>query len=109
MNAEVESAVRHITTEIVGELKRATPIATGYASASWSTQYRIVLCSACGRPWGPCGAACRADCGLAALLTYQVEQGPVYITNNSGYVGEILSPAGQIIAIHRGLANVRFR
>lgn len=108
LDAEVESAVRHITTEIVTELKTTTPIDTGFARASWIPSIGSFSVQPVGVPGFPGPAIAAQTAGLAALLTYKVEQGPVYIVNNSGYIGEIVSPVAATIAINQAVANVRF-
>ena len=109
LETAVEVVVKTISLEILDELKAVTPVDTGFAKANWRATFGAPATRAVGAPGNPGPALSVQAAATAALQTYTLERGPVYIGNPTAYIGEIVAPTTATIAINQGVANIRFR
>lgn len=93
------------------ELKRATPVDTGWARANWVPSVGSPVNTTNGSREAVSAAAQSA--GEARLLVYRTNQGDVWITNNVPYIQKLneghskQSPAGWIqAAIRTAVASI---
>ena len=104
-----ETVVKTVSLEILNGLKAVTPVDTGFAKANWRATFGAPATRAIGAPGNPGPAQSVQAAAEAALLTYTIEKGPVYIGNPTAYIGEIVAPTTATIAINTGVANIQFR
>ena len=109
LETAVEVVVKSVSVEILDELKAVTPVDTGFAQANWLATFGAPATRAVGAPGNPGPALSVQAAATAALQTYTLERGPVYIGNPTAYIGEIVAPTTATIAINQGVANIRFR
>ena len=108
LTAEVEQAVTAISIEVTNELLEATPVDTGYAKANWRPSIGSPASRAIGAPGSPGPAQSVQDAAIARLRAYKLEQGPVFISNPTRYIGRIVSDAQASMAAAVGVAKARF-
>lgn len=116
LTATVEKAAKALILEIDANLKRppslgGTPVDTNHARASWIPS---VGSPSAVEASGSSSAA--HDAGVAAVLTYKIEDGALYVSNNAGYIGRLnlgsstQAPAGFVEAcIDQAVAAVKQR
>lgn len=103
LTARVEQRVVEVAAAVQAELQIATPVDTGFARANWQLTV---------------GAPASGEVGLTGgdlpPVTYRIDQGPVFITNNAEYIRLLnagwskQAEAGFVqLAIARGVAEVR--
>lgn len=104
---EIAHVCKMLVLEIDRELRRATPIDTGHARRNWvpSVGAREVFETV---------SADRHAQGIAAVLAYELSQGPLWVSNNTPYIERLnygsseQAPAGFVEAsIDRALSTVR--
>lgn len=89
-----------IAYEVVAELVERTPVDTGWARSNWVPRVGQPQVSVAGART----AVSQADQaqGLASLVTYKLEAGAIYVTNNVPYIKRLnaghskQAPAGYI-------------
>jgi len=82
LRAAVSTIVKAMVLEIDSELRKSpedggTPVDTGFARASWVPS---IIAPATGTSEGD------HEAGVAALVSYKLEDGPAYETNNAAYI-----------------------
>ena len=114
----VDRVVRKLVLDIVGELVPATPIDTGWARSNWVPKIGKPFDGVAGSyPGPPVFGALNfgAQSGGAAAVAggYTTRFGPVYITNNVPYIGDLdrghsrQAPAGFVrAAIERAIKGL---
>jgi len=110
--------VQEITLSVNGQLVKTTPRDTGWARNNWIPEIGHAYAGTSGtREAAEQGVIDQSSQqqGVAKILTsYSIERGPVYITNNVPYIGELndgsskQAPAGFVqLSIARGIENVK--
>ena len=109
---QLSDVAKGLTLSVTANLVETTPVDTGFARANWVPNI--------GQPAaGPVGSPSRVDSsaqtsGLTTVAsTYDITQGPVYVTNNVRYIERLndgssqQAPAGFVqLAIARAIAEV---
>lgn len=78
LKKELETASKALILEINRELRKATPVDTGNARASWVP--------AVGSPFRGDVAAGSVDQGVGAILSFKLGDGVLYVSNNVPYI-----------------------
>ncbi len=93
LKAKTEKALRAIAVEFLANAKEATPKLTNFAAANWRLVVGPVPDATIGtRPKGktkkgtPAKFTGGGDGGLAQVLRYRLEQGPIHGYNNVPYI-----------------------
>lgn len=83
--------ITRLTLSITSELVIATPVDTGWARANWIPQIGAPLDSPVGQrdASGVSSAGARQSIGLASILTYTLNSGPIFISNNVPYITDL--------------------
>lgn len=111
LRAELGNVVKALILEIDANLRKATPVDTGHARASWVPS---IGAPATAEPSG------RSDAdhatGVAAVLGFKLADGALYESNNAPYVqqlnlgGSRQAPVGFVeVAIDQALATIQSR
>lgn len=115
----VEQTIARLSVNISAELIERTPVDTGWARANWVPSIGTPfegnadeLDEVARRAAAPAQGA-RQQTSTAALLTYQIERGPVFISNNVPYIVFLnegtsdQAPAGFVqAAIQQGIMSL---
>lgn len=95
LDKEVEGVVARLATNVQAELIERTPVDTGWARANWVPGIGQPF-TGNGEPLdyearraGVAAQEARQATATAALLAYQIERGPVFISNNVPYIGRL--------------------
>ena len=88
LNRVTSRVVAKITLDLVANLIETTPVDTGWAKANWVPRIGRTLNDPVGEP-GTSDAS-EQLLGQARVLSYKVEEGKVFVTNNVPYI-EILN------------------
>lgn len=88
----VERAVRDLMLEVQANVIETTPVDVGWARANWIPNVGSRASSLPtpktreARAAGVTGASARQQTGLAQLLVYKLENGPVFVSNSVPYI-----------------------
>lgn len=92
----VETAVKAVTLAIHAQVVEATPVDTGWARANWVPRITSAVGSLStpatreGREAAVASAGTAQAAALASIaLTYNLQQGAVYISNNVPYISKL--------------------
>ena len=108
LEGRVESACIEISMEITDALKEATPVDTGFAKANWRPTTGAPATRAVGAPGSPGSAQSVQAAAIERLQAYKLEQGRIYISNPTRYIGRIVSDGQASMAVAVGLNKARF-
>lgn len=119
LNQFTSRNVRDIGIEVTAELRRDTPVDTGWAAANWTPSIgQDVVRRESDNPTVLMAQA-RAvfqQTQVAALLGYKLDMGNIFIYNNVPYIQELndgksgQAPAAFVqAAVRKGVANVKAR
>jgi len=110
LTAFTEDVVKAIAIEVTANLQEATPVATGFARASWIPSLGSPSSGTGGLPESPNPA--EAAAGIARIAAYKLTDGKVFVTNNASYIQQLArgssskAPAGfDRVAIERGMRD----
>ena len=84
---EIARVTIDATLEITSELITHTPVDTGFARSSWVPSIgEPVESNLLADPSEIREVAAEQNAGMAQILSYELDQGPVYITNQARYI-----------------------
>ena len=109
----IEAVVRKLVLDVNANLVATTPVDTGWARANWIPRIGTPREDTAGSPDSISRG--EQEQGVAEVATsYQIEMGPVYITNNVPYIGRLnqgssqQAPAGFVqAAITKGIRQLQ--
>lgn len=108
---DAERVIKRVGFACQNELKRATPVDTGWARANWQVSIGHPITQTTGSREAVNVSAQAA--GEARLLVYDLSQGDIWITNNVPYIQELnqghskQAPAGFVEdAIRAAIASI---
>jgi len=81
-----EKAIRLIVLEMTAELTEATPADTGWARANWIPAVTVADLQARPNSGQPSAAESLKQAGIAQVLEYRLNKGPLFISNNVPYI-----------------------
>ena len=107
----VGRTVRKIALDITSNLIEATPVNTGWARANWVPSVRLPFSGTAGD--SDDFTAAEQQSGIAnVLVSYSVDQGPIFVSNNVPYIGRLndgssaQAPSGFVqIAINKAVTQ----
>ena len=84
LTRQVELAAKALVLEIVANLVKATPVATGWARANWIPSIGTPATTVAGSP----GAVNDGDqqAAIATVLRFTLDQAVLYVSNNVPYI-----------------------
>lgn len=115
---EIIALALQIHGELVDNPPTGTPVDTGWASANWWPSVGSPATANTGRAdeGSISGRESQRSAGVTQVLSYQLGQGPIYITNNVPYIDRLnngwsqQSPAGFVDrAVQVAVTNFRAR
>jgi hypothetical protein len=112
LTAHVEKAAKALILAICANLIAATPVATGWARANWVPSIGSPIAAAAGSPAAV--STSQQEAGQAAVLSFRLAQGTLYVSNNVPYIGVLnygrsaQAPAGFIErAVEQALVEIQ--
>ncbi|MEE8608999.1 MAG: hypothetical protein V3S55_15450 [Nitrospiraceae bacterium] len=88
-----ERIVVEVTLDVTANLIEETPVDTGWARANWvpsiGTPFEANLSDVPSDPRQAAAAATRQESAEARMLTYKLDRGVVFVTNNVPYITKL--------------------
>lgn len=84
LSAQVGKALKSLILEIDANLRKATPVDTGHARASWVPS---IGSPSSAEPSGK--SSSEHDTGVASVLRYKLGDGDLYVSNNAPYINQL--------------------
>lgn len=117
LEKEVARFITDATLEVTTNLIETTPVDTGFARSSWvPTIGRPIDTSSLVATPDIGEVAAQQNGGIAALLSYELKDGPVFVANAAPYIERLndgsstQQPAGFVeAAINKGVATAQTR